>query len=89
MKWIVLAGFTGWAAIVALAWWLADRRLGSMCQRLEQYCNPALVAQRDAILTGGLTVALVAALAVAVIALRSKRLSGQSANQVQRPQRLR
>lgn len=87
MKWIVLAGFAGWAGIVGLAWWLADRRLGGMCHWREEYCNPALIAQRDGILTGGLTIALIAALLIAVAVVRSKRLN-RPTNPVQHLRRL-
>ena len=67
MKRIALVGFTGWAGIVWLGWHLADARLGGLCHWMEQYCKPALVAQRDAVLTNGLTVALVGLLALMLV----------------------
>lgn len=66
MKWIVLATFAGWAAIVRLAWVLADRRIGQ-CYELDTDCELRATAARDAVLTGGLTVALVAGFALAVV----------------------
>lgn len=87
MKWIVIAGLAGWAGIVWLAWTLANERIGLGCA--YTHCDPKLIAQRDAVLTNGLTVALVALIAVAVLALvRSERLKRGGANQAQRPTRL-
>ena len=67
MKRIALVGFTGWAGIVWLAYRLADARLGGLCHSMPQYCDPKLVAQRDAVLTNGLTVALVGLLAFMLV----------------------
>ena len=85
MKWIVTLGLFGWAGIVALGWKLADARLGSLCHDMPHRCDPKLVAQRDAVLTNGLTVALVALLALALAGwLRRERLKApapRAANQ--------
>ena len=54
MKLIVAGVLTGWTGIVALAWWLADRRLGSMCKFMEQYCNASQLATRDWTLVAGI-----------------------------------
>ena len=67
MKRIALVGFTGWAGIVWLAWTLADARLGPLCRYRQLECNARLVAQRDAVLTNGLTVALVGLLALMLV----------------------
>lgn len=87
MKWIVTLGLLGWAGIVALGWKLADERLGSLCHFMPQRCDPKLVAQRDAVLTNGLTVALVALLALALaVWVRKERLKDpapQAANQAE------
>ena len=86
MKWIVIAGLAGWAGIVWLAWTLANDRIGPGCA--HTHCEK-LFTQRDAVLTNGLTVALVALIAVAVLALvRSERLKRGGANQAQRPTRI-
>lgn len=78
MKWIVSLGLTGWAGIVALAWRLADDRLGALCHYRAEHCDARLVAQRDAVLTNGLTVALVALLGLALAGwLRKERLKAQ------------
>lgn len=74
MKWIITAGLAGWAGIVALAWNMADHRI-ARCYYLENDCIIRAAANRDAVLTGGLTVALVAMLGVAVLSLRLKRTS--------------
>lgn len=75
MKWIVALGLAGWAGVVALGWKLADERLGALCHYRAEHCDPKLIAQRDAVLTNGLTVALVAAIAFALaVWLRRERL---------------
>jgi hypothetical protein len=69
MKWIGGIALTGWGAIVWLAWWLADQRL----QRCGGYawtgepCHMRAAAARDAVLTHGLTVALVALLLLVLL----------------------
>lgn len=69
------ARLLGWSAIVGLGWKLANDRLGAMCHYRAEYCDPKLVAQRDAVLTNGLTVALVALIALALAGwLRRERL---------------
>ena len=54
MKWIVIGVLTGGTGIVALAWWLADRRLGQMCYSFESYCNASQLATRDWTLVAGI-----------------------------------
>lgn len=75
MKWIVTATAIGWAGIVALAWRLADER-AQLCYYIDDKCKIAALATRDATLTSGLTVALVAGAGFAFVALaRSGRLN--------------
>lgn len=62
MKRILGFGLAGWAAIVGLAWWLADRRI-ALCGYDESGCKLRATAARDTVLTSGLTVALVVAVA--------------------------
>lgn len=76
MKWIVIAGLTGWGGIVWLSWLQADRLLRWACASYTPGCRERLAAQRDAVLTNGLTVALVALLGVACfVAWRRSRLN--------------
>ena len=83
MKRIATAALAGWSAIVGLAWWLADRRLGSWCHYDVDRCKPALLAARDNVLIHGLTVALVGAIVLAVVlSVRDGRL-----NQTSQPDR--
>ena len=65
MKRIALVGFTGWAAIVSLAYWQIVERSDAFCSNRECYARYA--AQRDAVLTNGLTVALVGLLALMLV----------------------
>ena len=78
-KRIVAFALTGWAAIIALAWWLADQRIGlckAMTYSAETRCQVAATAARDFILIFGLTAALVFLVIVAALwARRSGRLS--------------
>jgi hypothetical protein len=74
MKWIISGALAGWAAIVRLAWVLADRRI-HICFRAdtETACTLRATAARDAVLTGGLTIALLGLIATAAV-LRWRRL---------------
>jgi hypothetical protein len=75
MKRIAAAGLAGWTLIVALAWWLADQRIG-VCDYSDGRCELRAVAARDTVLVHGLTVALVALLALAfVIWVRNRRMN--------------
>lgn len=58
-----------WAAIVALAWWLADKRTGPQCSLYGRECDPALVAVRDYTLIVGLVVPLVFFVVLVVLGL--------------------
>ncbi len=62
---IIAAGLLGWAGIVAVAWHLADKRIG-LCYELDTKCIIATTADRDFILSLGLSVALIAMIWVAV-----------------------
>lgn len=71
MKKLIAAGGVGaWAAILALSWWLADRRI-SICDRHSATSTAALrcelsaTAARDAILIDGLMLALIVAVMAA------------------------
>lgn len=68
MKRVLGLGFAGWASIVALAWWLADRRI-AICYHADDGCILRATASRDAVLTSGLTIGLAAVLAVATMAV--------------------
>lgn len=64
-KRIVALALVGWGAIVALAWYLANKRI-QLCPydtygpyEKDSACVIRIIAQRDYILTVGLTVALV------------------------------
>lgn len=83
---IIGAGLAGWAGIVALAWRMADKRIG-LCSDLDRDCEIATTASRDFVLTAGLTVALVVIVTAALIwARRTGRLS--SFTQANRAHRL-
>ena len=78
MKWIALGTLTGWAGIVWLAWALADSRV-AICYFGDERCKITATAARDAVLIGGLTVALVGlAVAGCVALVRSGRLNLRS-----------
>jgi hypothetical protein len=59
---IVASGLGGWLAIVAIAWRMADNRIAVACGPFagleDPQCLASMQAKRDAILTGGLAVAL-------------------------------
>lgn len=59
---IVAAGLGGWLAIVAMAYRMADNRIGVACGSIpslqDPQCLASMQAKRDAILTVGLAVAL-------------------------------
>ena len=76
MKWIWLGVLAAWSGIIALAWWLADRRTGSECYRWGNRCDPALVAVRDYTLIVGLAVPLALFVALVIAGLiRTQRLN--------------
>ena len=71
MKRIAVAAALGWGSIVWLGWSLADRRIaicGSWTDASDVACRLRATAARDAILTHGLTVALVAGVSMALLA---------------------
>lgn len=70
VKLIIGAGFTGWAAIIALAYRMAAARV-TVCYFADVDCIIRTQATRDGILTVGLTVALVAAIIVALVWTRT------------------
>jgi hypothetical protein len=94
MKRIAIGGLVGWSGIVALAWWLADRRI-ELCRYSSGYtCELRATAARDDVLIWGLTVALAAILLFAAAARYARfRRSGEvfpspgSAYQPRRPDR--
>lgn len=78
-KRITAFALTGWAAIIGLAWVMADRRIG-LCPKdaygnLEPTgCLLRATADRDAVIVWGLGIALAVALVVIlVIARRARR----------------
>lgn len=91
MKRIITLGLIGWTAIVALAWWLADRRIGACRYDSGGACELRATAARDIVLTGGLTVALVALLLVGTAAelIRRRRGNIEQGIVVPKPPRLR
>lgn len=54
---IVGTGLAGWAAIVALAWRLAQLRIVARCEH-DVSCYERMQVQKDNIIIGGLAVAL-------------------------------
>jgi len=72
---IVTLGLTGWAGIVGLSWWLADRRV-ALCGYDETACKVRATAARDTVLTSGLTVALALILIVAAWSVLTRRRTG-------------
>jgi len=89
----LLTAITGWAGIVALAWWLADRRIG-ICSGISIYsaevshtnCIARATAARDSILIYGLSIGLVAAIVLSV-ALHSGTPLRQWLDRISRDQR--
>ena len=60
-KRIVAFALTGWAGIIWLAWWMADKRIrlcGDSWDDGYRSCTIRATATRDFVLTTGLTVAL-------------------------------
>ena len=54
-NWIVAA--TAWSGIVALAWWLADKR-SDVCGSFDADCRFDAAATRDSVLIWGLSIPL-------------------------------
>lgn len=75
MRRIVTLGLIGWAGIVGLSWWLADRRV-ALCGYDETACKVRATAARDTVLTSGLTAALALILIVAAWTLVTRRRTG-------------
>ena len=79
MRWIVGGVLAGWAGIVWLAYVLAARRIqlcGNNHDDVWRACVIRTTATRDAVLTGGLTVALAGLAGLALLAhLRGWRLN--------------
>lgn len=71
MRRVAIGSAAGWAGIVWLSWSLADRRIaicGGWMEASDVACRIRATAARDAILINGLTVGLVAGLAIAIFA---------------------
>ena len=66
MKRILSAALAAWCGIIALGWHLADARI-DRCYGFP--CREAQAATRDALLIGGLMVALVLAVIIARLVL--------------------
>lgn len=85
MRRAILAGAAGWAAIMALAWWMAARRI-ALCpwemgaggiSAQDAGCLIRTTATRDASLVGGLVVLLVLLiLAAAAPSIAARRRPG-------------
>lgn len=73
MRRLMVIGLTGWTSTVAVTWWLADRRLVQFNEELQMACDPKFTAQRDAIVTYGMAVALVFVLVMEWLDLRQRR----------------
>lgn len=76
MKRIVLMALTGWAAIVWLAYTLADRRVG-WCSAYRDCIERAQIT-RDNVLVWGAIIALLGLIVAAVIEWRATRGQGPS-----------
>lgn len=75
MRWIAAMALTGWGGIVALAWWLADRRIAA-CYPMDSGCIERAHISRDAVLIWGPSVALAMLTGFALLELRrTKRLN--------------
>ena len=83
MRRVIIAGLIGWSATVALAWWLADRRLDRCYSQFE--CSRHAMAVRDNVLIWGPGIA-VAYLVAAGLAglLGNDRLDPRRPGQVHR-----
>lgn len=78
MSRIVAFALSGWAGIVGLAWWLANRRIG-LCHWSETDCIVRATATRDYVLIAGLAFGFAVALSIAVVmaaAARRRQASG-------------
>ena len=73
---IVALALTGWSGIIALAWWLADRRIEICGDRMyNRDCIIEAAAARDTVLIAGLSVALAVLIVAALVgARRAERL---------------
>lgn len=76
---IAAVTITGWAAIVAVAWKLANARI-ALCYMTETECIVRTTAARDNVLIAGMVVALVIAVALIAkpFALRRSKPNGSS-----------
>lgn len=68
MKWILSAALAGWCGIIALSWHLAQARI-KICGCCDERCEVAQQSTRDALLIGGLVVALVLGVILARLVL--------------------
>ncbi len=88
MRWILSAALAGWCGIIALGWHLADARIARCFP--DYPCMVRQQATRDALLIGGLMVALVLAVILArLVLLERERLNPinpapQAANRARR-----
>ncbi|HET6940576.1 MAG TPA: hypothetical protein VFH89_00290 [Sphingomicrobium sp.] len=69
---IFIVATSGWAGIVALAWWLAGRRI-ELCSYLDNDCELRATADRDYVLIAGLSIGLCLALLALLVTARLNR----------------
>lgn len=87
LKRVAVIAFVGWAGILALAWWLADRRI-AFCHDTDSYtaqanCLVRATAARDSALILGLSVGLVGAILLSLVATRFSSRSDRFARGAQ------
>ena len=88
MKWIAVGLMAGWTGIVALAWYLADRRIwlctNDVWPDKQSPCFTRATATRDAVLIWGPAVGLALLVGIALLWQR-ERLKRIEANPAARP----
>lgn len=85
MEWVSGFVLTGWAAIVAVAWNLADKRIGEC--NFESECMRAATETRDAVLIWGPGIWLLALVVLALFGmLPGRRVSRRGAKPGPAPQ---
>src|SRR3990167_6766806 len=95
MRWIATGALAGWLGIVWLAYVLAEQRMAACGYSpfYDRACALRVTTARDNILIGGLTIGLLAVIALAYLWVRHDRLKRRSAAQPEatpeqpRPQR--
>lgn len=87
MKWMIGGVLAAWAAIVWLAWTLADRRMVGTCYQQVRGigCDIGAIAVRDWILVAGFAVPLILFVALALAGVLRLNRRQQSASRELEP----